>query len=53
MGYGAIKLQNRGRRKLKAKQEAETHGKNYDKLCKYLMIGNFFAVTFNYLFYYG
>ncbi|CAG2108202.1 unnamed protein product, partial [Medioppia subpectinata] len=34
LGYGVIKLQNRRRRKLKAKQEM-TNTKNYDKLCKY------------------
>jgi hypothetical protein len=36
LGYGVIKLQNRRRRKLKAKQEM-TNGKNYDKLCVFLL----------------
>lgn len=41
LGYGVIKLQNRRRRKLKAKQEM-TNGKNYDKLCKFLL--NFYLL---------
>lgn len=35
VAYGVIKLQNRIRRRLKAKQDAVVLGKNYDKLCKY------------------